>query len=191
MLNFGPQYPKDKENSASLHRHIHHCMFWSRLSLVVLTHLILAVVELVVGMAQTVLSYKLRSFLKVGETKLITTVQFTASLACNILITICSHKSERRNDDVFNVCLAAKNSTYDPDGVVFWSQHGSGNAHICVSLSSTYDSSQFLALPDTFWFFLGLASSSKLYMNGMLTTYVLGFNTRRRIRDKIAVDDKG
>ncbi|KAJ7079224.1 hypothetical protein C8R43DRAFT_1053206, partial [Mycena crocata] len=45
----------------------------------------------------------------------------------------------------------------------------------------------FLVLPDTFWFFLGLAPSSKLYMNSMLAT----LNTRQRIRNKIDAGDKG
>jgi hypothetical protein len=67
----------------------------------------------------------------------------------------------RRINSMMDMLINDDIRPQDPDGVVFWSQHGSGNAHICFSLSSTYDSSRFLALPDTLWFFLGLASSSK------------------------------
>ncbi|KAJ7030476.1 hypothetical protein C8F04DRAFT_1367589 [Mycena alexandri] len=39
-----------------------------------------------------------------------------------------------------------------------------------TAVSSCLTMVLFLALPDTFWFFLGLAPSSKLYMNSMLAT---------------------
>jgi hypothetical protein len=50
----------------------------------------------------------------------------------------------------------------DPDSVVFRCHHGSGNAHIYFTLSFTYDSSQFPALPYTFWLSLGFAPSSNV-----------------------------
>ncbi|KAJ7198855.1 hypothetical protein GGX14DRAFT_573297 [Mycena pura] len=49
---------------------------------------VLAVTSLVAGIAQTVWSYKLRSYLKLGETKAVTTVQSATSLACDLLITL-------------------------------------------------------------------------------------------------------
>ncbi|KAJ7149010.1 hypothetical protein C8R43DRAFT_1128772 [Mycena crocata] len=57
-------------------------------------------------------------------------------------------------------------------------------AWTCVVLHSF---PTFLVLPDTFWFFLGLAPSTKLYMNSMLAT----LNACQRIRNKIDAGDKG
>ncbi|KAF8156262.1 hypothetical protein K438DRAFT_1986852 [Mycena galopus ATCC 62051] len=101
------------------------------------------------GTAQTVLSYEARSFLKLGPTKPVTTVQAAASLVCDMLITVF-------------LCAFLK------------SQKGDLMKH-------------FLALPDTLWFFIGLAANSKLYMNSMLAT----LNTRQYIRDKSASNDNG
>ncbi|KAF7331110.1 hypothetical protein MVEN_02451300 [Mycena venus] len=141
------------------------------------TILMLAVVELLAGIAQTVLSYKLRSFLKLDETKPITTVQSAASLACDILITIylCLFLTSQKGE------MMKTNSMMD---MLIYDAINRGTL---TALSSGVNMVLFLALPDTFWFFLGLAPCSKLYMNSMLAT----LNTRQRIRNKIAVDDKG
>ncbi|KAJ7153139.1 hypothetical protein C8R43DRAFT_1187867 [Mycena crocata] len=61
------------------------------------------------------------------------------------------------------------------------------NRGTLTAMSSFVTMVLFLVLPDTFWFFLGLAPSSKLYMNSMLAT----LNTRQRIRNKIDAGDKG
>ncbi|KAJ7204058.1 hypothetical protein GGX14DRAFT_647476 [Mycena pura] len=60
------------------------------------------------------------------------------------------------------------------------------NRGTLTALASVVNLILFLALPGTFWF-IGLAPSSKLYMNSMLAT----LNTRQRIREQIASVDKG
>ncbi|KAF7335128.1 hypothetical protein MVEN_02263700 [Mycena venus] len=151
--------------------------FGSRIHKCIYTILMLAVVELLAGIAQTVLSYKLRSFLKLDETKPITTVQSAASLACDLLITI-------------YLCLfliSQKGEIVKTNSMMDMLIYDAINRGTLTALSSGVNMVLFLALPDTFWFFLGLAPCSKLYMNSMLAT----LNTRQRIRNKIAVDDKG
>ncbi|KAJ7274185.1 hypothetical protein C8J57DRAFT_253584 [Mycena rebaudengoi] len=48
----------------------------------------LAVTGVAAGITQTILTYELRSFLKLEETKAITTLQTAASLACDVVITV-------------------------------------------------------------------------------------------------------
>ncbi|KAJ7683527.1 hypothetical protein B0H17DRAFT_1205041 [Mycena rosella] len=137
----------------------------------------LAVTQILAGIAQTIISYELRSFLKLDETKPVTTLQTAASLACDVLITaylcifLTSHKGE----------MMRTNSMMDK------LMYDAINRGILTAMSSFVTMVLFLVLPDTFWFFLGLAPSSKLYMNSMLTT----LNTRQRTRDKMASNDKG
>jgi len=147
------------------------------LAIGIYTILMLAVVQILAGIAQTVLSYELRSFLKLGETKPITTLQAAASLACDLLITtyLCLFLKSQKGE------MIKTNSMMD---MLIYDAINRGTL---TALSSGVTMVLFLALPDTFWFFLGLAPSSKLYMNSMLAT----LNTRQRIRDKIASNDKG
>ncbi|KAF7326816.1 hypothetical protein MSAN_02497100 [Mycena sanguinolenta] len=141
------------------------------------TILLLSVVQIVAGVVQTVWSYELGSYLKLGETKAITTLQSAASFACDVLITVYlylflkSHKGNvKKTNSMINMLIL--------DAV---------NRGILTALSSCLNMVLFLAKPDTFWFFLGLAPSSKLFMNSMLST----LNTRQQIRDKLSSNDKG
>ncbi|KAK7057097.1 hypothetical protein R3P38DRAFT_2839295, partial [Favolaschia claudopus] len=61
------------------------------------------------------------------------------------------------------------------------------NRGVLSALSSGVNMVLFLAVPDTFWFFLGLAPSSKLYMNSMMAT----LNRRQHFREAIDYNDKG
>ncbi|KAK6966561.1 hypothetical protein R3P38DRAFT_2816051 [Favolaschia claudopus] len=54
-----------------------------------------------------------------------------------------------------------------------------------TALSSGVNMVLFLLLPDTFWFFLGLAPSSKLYMNSMLAS----LNRRQYLRKNSAYNN--
>ncbi|KAJ7235287.1 hypothetical protein B0H12DRAFT_148914 [Mycena haematopus] len=113
--------------------------------------LVLAVVQLVAGIVQTVLSYELRSFLKLGETKPVTTLQSASSLVCDLLITLylCLFLKSQKGD------MIKTNSMMD------MLIHDAINRGVLTSLSSGLNMILFLALPDTFWFFLGLAPNSK------------------------------
>ncbi|KAJ7926569.1 hypothetical protein B0H13DRAFT_2313472 [Mycena leptocephala] len=138
--------------------------------------LTLDVVQILAGIAQTILSYDLRSFEKLGETKAVTTLQTAASLACDLLITtyLCVFLGSKKGE------MMKTNTMMDlliRDAI---------NRGALTALSSGVTMVLFLALPDTFWFFLGLAPSSKLYMNSMLAT----LNMRKRTREKLDTNDK-
>ncbi|KAJ7769603.1 hypothetical protein DFH07DRAFT_954197 [Mycena maculata] len=120
---------------------------------------IFAVVEISAGIAQTVLSYQLRSFAKLENTKAITTLQTAGSLACDIGIMV--YLWLRRTEKMMNALMI-----------------NAVNRGMLTALSSAFTMILFLVYPDTFWFFLSLAPNSKLYMNSMLAT----LNMRHHIR---------
>ncbi|KAJ7282073.1 hypothetical protein C8J57DRAFT_1299373 [Mycena rebaudengoi] len=123
----------------------------------------LALTQLAAGITQTILTYRLRSFLKLDQTKAVTTLQTSASLACDIVITVylCvflhRHKTgiPRYNTMMNKLIINAV------------------NRGMLTSISAALTMILFLATPSTFFFFLALASNSKLYMNSMLATSVL------------------
>ncbi|KAJ7210646.1 hypothetical protein B0H12DRAFT_1225041 [Mycena haematopus] len=107
----------------------------------------------------------------------VTTLQSASSLVCDLLITLylCLFLKSQKGD------MIKTNSMMD------MLIHDAINRGVLTSLSSGLNMVLFLALPDTFWFFLGLAPNSKFYMNSMLAT----LNAREHIRDKISANDKG
>ncbi|KAJ7748767.1 hypothetical protein DFH07DRAFT_961967 [Mycena maculata] len=129
---------------------------------------IFAVVEISAGIAQTVLSYQLRSFAKLENTKAITTLQTAGSLACDIGIT------------VYLCVFLARNKTGLPrtEKMMNALMINAVNRGMLTALSSAFTMILFLVYPDTFWFFLSLAPNSKLYMNSMLAT----LNMRHHVR---------
>ncbi|KAJ7362746.1 hypothetical protein DFH08DRAFT_950984 [Mycena albidolilacea] len=139
--------------------------------------LLLAVVQIVAGIIQTIWSYELRSFLKLDDTKGSNTLQSAASLACDLLITtyLCLFLNTQKGE------MMKTNTMMDMlirDAI---------NRGVLTALSSVVNMVLFLALPNTFWFFLGLAPSSKLYTNSLLAM----LNTRQHLRDKLPASDKG
>ncbi|KAJ7932310.1 hypothetical protein B0H13DRAFT_2307867 [Mycena leptocephala] len=137
----------------------------------------LAVVQILAGIAQTVLSYELRSFLRLDETKPVTSLQTAASLACDLLITA-----------YLSIFLTSqKGGIVQTNSLMNMLIYDAINRGVLTALSSGVTMVLFLTLPNTFWFFLGLAPSSKLYMNSMLGS----LNIRQRIRDRLASTDKG
>ncbi|KAJ7178791.1 hypothetical protein C8R43DRAFT_1230218 [Mycena crocata] len=139
--------------------------------------LALAFIEILAGITQVAWTYQIRSYLKLDQTKAVTTIQSAASLACDVLITT-------------YLCLFLKNQKGEmmkTNNMVDALVYDAINRGTLTALSSFATMVLFLVLPDTFWFFLGLAPSSKLYMNSMLAT----LNTRQRIRNKIDAGDKG
>ncbi|KAJ7039387.1 hypothetical protein C8F04DRAFT_1318902 [Mycena alexandri] len=139
------------------------------------TIFLLAFVQIVAGITQTIRTYQIRSYLKIDETKAITTLQTAASVACDLLITtyLCLFLKRQKGE------IKKTNSMVD---MLIYDAINRGSL---TAVSSCVTMVLFLALPDTFWFFLGLAPS--IYMNSMLAT----LNTRQRLRDKIATTDKG
>ncbi|KAK6974664.1 hypothetical protein R3P38DRAFT_2583681 [Favolaschia claudopus] len=118
--------------------------------------------------------YELRSFLKLGTTKPITTLQSAASFACDILITtyLCLFLKSQKGDMIKTNLMM--------DRLI----HDAINCGVLTALSSGMNMVLFLAVPDTFWFFLGLAPSSKLYMNSMMATLNGRHQIRKTFNDK-------
>ncbi|KAJ7263245.1 hypothetical protein B0H12DRAFT_1103888 [Mycena haematopus] len=136
---------------------------------------LLAVVQMAAGLAQTIWSYHLRSYSKLDQTKAITTLQTAASLACDLAITgflcVFLHQNKPglpRTEKLMNTLML-----------------NSVNRGMLTALSSAGTMILFLVRPDTFWFFLTLAPNSKLYINSMLAT----LNMRHYFRRKVLRDD--
>ncbi|KAK7053739.1 hypothetical protein R3P38DRAFT_3171069 [Favolaschia claudopus] len=131
---------------------------------------ILALTQMSAGIAQTVKSYQLRSFLKLDQTKASTTVQTAASSACDIAITaylcIFLHRNKEgllRSQKMLNALII-----------------NAIHRGVLTAVTSVLTMALFIVYPDTFWFFLSLAPNSKLYMNSMLAT----LNLRQHVRNK-------
>ncbi|KAJ7937558.1 hypothetical protein B0H13DRAFT_2302718 [Mycena leptocephala] len=132
--------------------------------------ILLAFVQISAGIAQTILSYQLRSYSKLEQTKATTILQTAASLACDVVITVHLCVFLARNKDGMPRTQKMLNSLI-MNAVI---------RGILTAASSAATMILFLVFPNTFWFFLSLAPNSKLYMNSMLAV----LNMRQHIRDK-------
>ncbi|KAF7372140.1 hypothetical protein MVEN_00072900 [Mycena venus] len=131
-------------------------------SLVTYPVIVLAFVQISAGIAQTILSYQLRSFSKLEQTKVTTTLQTAASLACDIVITmlLCRCLTIYKDGTERTRTLKMLNSVMT-NAVI---------RGMLTAASSAATMILFLLYPDTFWFFLSFAPNSKLYMNSMLAS---------------------
>ncbi|KAJ7634879.1 hypothetical protein FB45DRAFT_910138 [Roridomyces roridus] len=132
----------------------------------------LSVISAAAGIAQTVISYRLRSFAKLDDTKAITTLQTAAALGSDIVITLylCHFFNEHKKNGLPR--------THEMLSMLMLNAIGRG---VLTSISSALTMILFLATPGTFYFFLGIAPCSKLYMNSMLLT----LNLREAMRGKV------
>ncbi|KAJ7175490.1 hypothetical protein C8R46DRAFT_1249104 [Mycena filopes] len=140
---------------------------------------ILAVLQLSAGTAQTVMSYKLRSFAKLDQTTVqpvsfwaatstnvnhilqaITTLQTAASVLCDVVITIhlCFYLARSKTGLVTTERMLRALAIH------------AVNRGMLTTITSILTMTLFLVSPHTFWFFLSIAPNSKLYMNSMLAT---------------------
>ncbi|KAF7371996.1 hypothetical protein MVEN_00057700 [Mycena venus] len=129
-------------------------------SLVTYPVIVLAFVQISAGIAQTILSYQLRSFSKLEQTKVTTTLQTAASLACDVVITMLLFRCLTIYKDGTERTLKMLNSVMT-NAVI---------RGMLTAASSAATMILFLLYPDTFWFFLSFAPNSKLYMNSMLAS---------------------
>ncbi|KAF8974275.1 hypothetical protein BDZ97DRAFT_1911475 [Flammula alnicola] len=133
---------------------------------------LLALAEIGAGIAQTVATTNLGNFTKLGSTKAITSVQSGSALACDIVVTVSlvyafnERKSELKTTNTMLQMLIVN----------------AINRGALTAISAALNFILFLSLPGTFYFFIGLMPSSKLYMNSMLAT----LNTRQHIRSTAA-----
>jgi hypothetical protein len=105
--------------------------------------------------------------LLLGSTKAITSLQAAASLVCDIVITVGlfirlqrSHTTVKSTNTILH-----KLTIY------------AVNRGVLTALAAALNLILFLAIPSTFYFFLGLILSGKLYMNSVMAT----LNTRQYI----------
>ncbi|KAJ7071722.1 hypothetical protein B0H15DRAFT_88247 [Mycena belliarum] len=115
----------------------------------------LAVIQICAGIAQTIWTYQIRSYLKLDKTKAVTTLQTVASLACDIGITVYLCVFLKRH----------KNGLPRTESMMNSLMINAVHRGMLTVLTSAFTTALFLAYPNTFWFFLPLAPSSKLYMN--------------------------
>ncbi|KAJ7174607.1 hypothetical protein C8R46DRAFT_1081391, partial [Mycena filopes] len=133
---------------------------------------LLALTQLGSGIAQTILTAQLHSFLKLEQTKAISTLQCAASLLCDIVITV-------------YLCIVLQNykgGMASTNSILNTLIINAINRGMLTALASAFTMVLFLATPGTLYFFLSLAMSSKFYMNSMLAT----LNTRQHVRSKSA-----
>ncbi|KAJ7734729.1 hypothetical protein B0H14DRAFT_3898792 [Mycena olivaceomarginata] len=150
---------------------------------------ILAFVQVSAGIAQTILSYQIRSYLKLDQTKAITTLQTAASLACDVAITgyLCAflHKNKQglpRTQKVLNKLMMKRRE----------SRHAHGHLvrmhHDLASRIPGYLLVLHIPRPQqqTFVFrFPLLIILHTVYMNSMLAT----LNLRQYMRNQILGND--
>ncbi|PPQ73079.1 hypothetical protein CVT26_014645 [Gymnopilus dilepis] len=137
----------------------------------------LAVVQIGSGIAQVVVTSKLTSFTELDSSKPYTTLEAASACLCDIMITfflvrsLGKHRGEIRstNSLLTNLMIFAVNR-----GVL---------TAICAALNLIL----FIAIPNTFYFFIGLDLSGKLYMNSALAT----LNSRQYIVKKSTTGGTG
>ncbi|KAJ7036707.1 hypothetical protein C8F04DRAFT_1257590 [Mycena alexandri] len=138
---------------------------------------LLALLSVAAGTAQTVLTYEVRAYAKLEQTKAITTLQTGASLACDIVITL------------YLCIFLARNKGGLPrtERMLNALMMNAVNRGFLTALSSamTMILIKFLVYPGTLWFFLSIAPNSKLYMNSMLATPTNRLNMRHHMQRKI------
>ncbi|KAF9059114.1 hypothetical protein BDP27DRAFT_1302891 [Rhodocollybia butyracea] len=128
----------------------------------------LALAQIGAGLAQTINITVLGTLLKIEATKPALIFQSAATLSCDAVITIALYltlRSKRTGMDSTNTLLQKLTVI-------------AVNRGAFTTLGAAVNMTLFLALPGTFYYLLGLMTSSKLYLNSMLAT----LNTRQHIK---------
>ncbi|KAF7311440.1 hypothetical protein MKEN_01046200 [Mycena kentingensis (nom. inval.)] len=141
------------------------------------TIFVLAATSIGTGIAQAVWVGAISSFAQLGKTKALAAVQAATSLACDILIscTICIFFTKQKGE--------IKKTNHLLDLLIFEAI----NRGILSIMSSGINLGLFIYIPGTFWFCLGVALRSKIYMISMLWSLTV----RQYMRDQVAAGDKG
>ncbi|TRM66942.1 hypothetical protein BD626DRAFT_166801 [Schizophyllum amplum] len=129
---------------------------------------LLALGSMAAGLAQTVKTIQLASLTRLGETQDVTTTQAGLAFGCDLAITItlCATFNS------FKTGIKSTNTLLNTLMIY------AVNRGILTALCALLNLVLFLSLPGTFYFFIGLMPSSKLYMNTMLAT----LNTRSHLK---------
>ncbi|KAF9002976.1 hypothetical protein BDQ17DRAFT_1542064 [Cyathus striatus] len=130
----------------------------------------LALTQIGAGIAQMTVTQRLGNLAKLGNTKVITTLQAGAAALCDIVITIMLV----RTLDKQRSGIKSTNSMLNMLII------NAVNRGMLTAFCAVLYIILFWSKPGTFYFFLGLILSSKLYMNSALAT----LNTRQHILQK-------
>jgi len=134
---------------------------------VVIVIVALALTQVAAGITEGAQMAGLVFFSKLDSIKATICIQSVATVLCDILITV-----------TLCVILHSKKSSIKSTNTALGKLIVFGiNRGAFTSLAAAVNLILFLAVPGTFYFFLGLTVSSKLYMNGLLST----LNTRQYV----------
>ncbi|KJA17366.1 hypothetical protein HYPSUDRAFT_206301 [Hypholoma sublateritium FD-334 SS-4] len=129
--------------------------------------LVLALTQIAAGLAQTVLTHRVHLFSDLESTKPVTTLEAASALCCDLTITFSllyrlkKHKGGvKTTDSVLNTLMV-----------------NAVNRGMLTAICAAINMILFIAKPNTFYFFIGLLLSGKLYMNSALAT----LNSRKHV----------
>ncbi|KAJ7301147.1 hypothetical protein DFH08DRAFT_119982 [Mycena albidolilacea] len=132
--------------------------------------ILLGLTSLGTAIAQTVRTVQIGQFSLLDEIKPIIIAQSASTLACDIVITTA----------LIYTLRGKRSSIESSNSIIATLMINAVNRGALVALCAALNMILFLAKPGTFYFFLGLIPSGKLYMNSMLAT----LNTRLHLRSR-------
>lgn len=129
---------------------------------------VLAFTQIGAGLAQTIIIFRLKEYAQIDATKSATqpslAVQAMATLLCDVVIS-------------FSLIRKFKGQIKSTNSILNTLMIYAVNRGVLTAICAALNFILFLAFPGTFYFFIGLETSGKLYMNSVLAT----LNSRRHI----------
>ncbi|KAJ7275812.1 hypothetical protein C8J57DRAFT_1505120 [Mycena rebaudengoi] len=140
------------------------------------------------AIAQTVRTRQLGFFSHLSSSEPIITTQSASTLACDIVITsalvftLRGKKGEIKRSlySLYYLLIVLNPSNNSTNSLLSTLMINAVNCGVPTAICATINMILFIVRPNTFYFFLGLIPSGKLYMNSMLAT----LNTREHLRNK-------
>ncbi|KAF8961604.1 hypothetical protein BDZ97DRAFT_1191415 [Flammula alnicola] len=131
---------------------------------------VLALTQIGSGLAQTIITVRLTSFTQLDSTKPVTTLEAASALLCDLMITVSLVRSLRKH----------KGNVKSTNSLLNNLMINAVNRGMLTAMCAALNLILFIALPGTFYFFIGLEMSGKLYMNSALAT----LNSRQHVVKK-------
>ncbi|KAJ3753750.1 hypothetical protein F5878DRAFT_725961 [Lentinula raphanica] len=127
-----------------------------------------AVIELAMTLGQTIAITFISSFTQIGKTTWIYSLLSACTFTCDVLIAL----------TLYLTLMGKKKSIQEIAGVQYFPSRSNAiirkltiytvNRGVLTAVAAAINLILFLAIPNTFYYFVGLLTSSKLYMNSML-----------------------
>jgi len=130
----------------------------------------LVLLELAAGIGQVIETLAISSFTQLSSVKTMTSLQSATAFAIDLLITVSLVIVLRKN----------KGQIDQTNSMISMLINYAINRGLLTATCALCNLILFLAVPGTFYFFIGLGPSSKLYMSSMLAT----LNTRGHVRQQ-------